>query len=212
MSSMLRLAAAVVIASAGPALAQQNMAHIHMGHVSDAWNDTPNGRGLLPTAVAEAEIAAQHAGFAASRPTDLDWMKMHVGHVAHAIDPSVEPSGPGLGYGVKAAAAGVAAHIGFAAEAGAASDNVKLHAPHVATSARNAVAWSDEVLVLADGVAGADEPGPAAEMVERIAFLAGAILDGTDADGDGTITWQDGEGGLAQASQHMGFMRAGEGM
>lgn len=38
------------------------------------------------------------------------------------------------------------------------------------------------------------------------------ILNGTDANGDGTIGWQLGEGGLAQAEQHRGFMRVGEGI
>ena len=38
------------------------------------------------------------------------------------------------------------------------------------------------------------------------------MLDGMDADGDGEITWQEGEGGLAQAAQHMQFMKEGEGL
>ncbi|MGH6943296.1 MAG: hypothetical protein ACREH6_03625, partial [Geminicoccaceae bacterium] len=91
---------------------EANMAHVHMGHVLTSWKDTPEQKGFLPTAQAEAELAAQHAGFAASRPDDLAWMKMHIGHVMNAIDPSVEPAGPGLGYGVKRAATGVAQHVG----------------------------------------------------------------------------------------------------
>ncbi len=81
------------------AMADKNMAHIHIGHVMTGWKDTPNKSGLLPTAIAEAKVAAQHAGFAASKPATLAWIKTHIGHVLHAVDPSVEPKGPGLGYG-----------------------------------------------------------------------------------------------------------------
>ena len=194
------------------AQADTNMAHVHMGHVLTSWQDTPDQQGLLPTAVAEAEIATQHAGFAAERPDDLAWMKLHIGHVMHAIDPSTMGEGPGLGYGVRQAAAGTAKHIQFAAESEGASDNVKLHATHVATSANNVVAWSDEILSLARQVESAQTAAEAAPLVERIKLLTQAILNGVDANGDGKVSWEQGEGGLAQAQQHMGFMKEGEGL
>ena len=189
-----------------------NMAHVHIGHVVTAWQDTPDQMGLLPTAQAEAEVAAQHAGFAASRPDDLDWMKLHVGHVLHAIDPSVEPQGPGLGYGVHRAAQGVAQHVRFAADSEGASDNVKLHATHVETSAGDVVAWSEQVVELGQEVQATSSAAEAAPLVAKIETLTQAILAGTDADGDGTASWEQGEGGLAQAAQHMQFMQEGEGM
>ena len=65
----------------------KNMAHVHMGHVTDSWGDTPNEMGLLPTAIAEAEIAVQHAGFAADQLDNLEWMQTHAKHVLHAVDP-----------------------------------------------------------------------------------------------------------------------------
>jgi hypothetical protein len=37
-----------------------NMAHAHMGHVLASWQEAPDQMGLLPTAQAEAEVAAQH--------------------------------------------------------------------------------------------------------------------------------------------------------
>src|SRR5690606_41520021 len=48
--------------------AQTNMSHVHMGHVLTSWQDTPDQMGFLPTAQAVAEVAAQHAVFAASMP------------------------------------------------------------------------------------------------------------------------------------------------
>jgi hypothetical protein len=189
-----------------------NMAHAHMGHVLTGWQDTPDQAGLLPTAVAEADVAVQHAGFAASRPDDLDYMKLHVVHVVHAVDPTAEPAGPGLGYGVERAAQGVAQHVGFAAESEGASDNVKLHAEHVATSAGNVVQWSERIVELGAAVEATTSAEAAAPMVAEIETLTLAVRNGTDADGDGQVTWQTGEGGLAQAEQHMEFMREGEGL
>ena len=189
-----------------------NMSHVHMGHVLTGWQDTPDQMGLLPTAQAEAEVAAQHAGFAASRPNDLDWMKLHAGHVLHAVDPSVESDGPGLGYGVQRAAQSVAQHVRFAADSEDASDNVKLHATHVETSAGNVVAWSQRIVELGQQVQAASSAGEAAPLVVEIETLTQAILAGTDANGDGTVSWQESEGGLAQAAQHMQFMQEGEGM
>ena len=192
--------------------AEPNMSHVHMGHVLTGWQDTPDQMGLLPTAQAEAEVAAQHAGFAVSRPDDLDWMKLHAVHVVHAIDPSVEPEGPGLGYGVQRAAEGAAQHVRFAADSEDASDNVKLHATHVETSAGNVVVWSQRIVELGQQVQTASSPAEAAPLVVEIETLTQAILAGTDANGDGTVSWEEGEGGLAQAAQHMQFMQEGEGM
>jgi len=204
--------AALFAAIAATAGAQQNMAHVHIGHVLTGWQDTPAGTGLLPTALEEAEVAETHAGFAVSKPGDLDWMKLHVGHILNAVDPVAEPDGPGLGYGVANAAAGVVAHVGFAAQSEGASDNVKLHATHVAASTGNVGVWTAEIVDLVGQVRAASEPATAAPLVEHIHALTLSILNGTDANGDGTVGWQQGEGGLAQAQQHMGFMRAGEGI
>ena len=90
--------------------ATDQAAHAHMGHTADGWGDTPEGAGLLPTAVVEAGIAAQHAALAAGAG-DLAGMKRHIAHVLNAIDPTVEASGPGKGYGVVKAAKGAATHI-----------------------------------------------------------------------------------------------------
>ena len=192
--------------------ADTNMSHVHVGHVLTSWQDTPDQMGFLPTAQAEAEVAAQHAGFAASRPDDLDWMQLHAGHVVHALDPSVEAEGPGLGYGVRQAAQGVAQHVRFAADSEEASDNVKLHAGHVETSAGNVVAWSERVVELGQQVQAASSAAEAAPLVAEMEDLTQRILAGTDANGDGTVSWEANEGGLAQAAQHMQFMQEGEGM
>ncbi len=186
-------------------------AHAHMGHVADGWRDTPDQVGLLPAAVAEAEIAARHAGLAAGSGS-LGAIQAHCGHVVNALDPSVEESGPGKGYGVVKAATGAATHIGLAANSGDASANVKAHANHVETSANNVVEWARRVIELCAEVKASEDQAAAAELAKEIQAMTQAMVSGQDADGNGRTSWGEGEGGLEQASFHMGLMKRGEGI
>jgi hypothetical protein len=185
-----------------------NMAHVHMGHVSDRFN-TPQGEGLLSTAMAEAKVVAQHAALVAESTDNLDQMKLHAGHVLHALDPKLEPKGPGLGYGVKPAAAGVVQHIEMAAKAEGASANVKTHAIHVATAAANVVKRADEMASLAQRVRAAGTAAEAAPLVSQLNALADQLISGVPNE-TGQIAWQ--TGGLQQAQQHMELMKKGEGL
>lgn len=198
--------------SVDQATAAGNMSHAHMGHVTKGWKDTPEGKGLLPTAIAEAKITIEHAGFAAKKPGDLKWMQMHTHHVLHAVDASLETKGPGLGYGVIKAAGGATKHINFAAKSDDASDNVRVHAVHVATTSQNTVARAKQIVALGQKVIGANSAAEASTLVLKIVMLSGQLLEGADANGDGKISWHQGEGGLNEATKHMGFMAKGEGM
>ncbi|HSG00803.1 MAG TPA: hypothetical protein VLA20_06710 [Vicinamibacterales bacterium] len=211
MKKVLSCAVLCLLVSIVAAAQQSNPARAHMGHVLDAMNGTPDGAGLLPTAMAEAAIAEQHAGLAAKMSGDLDAMKRHAGHVLHAVDPSAEAQGPGKGYGVKKAAAGIGTHIGLAAASEGASDNVKMHATHVAGAAESVVKRCDEIAALVSQIRAAASAADAAPLATKLHDLARQLTAGADANGDGRIGWQAPEGGLAQAQQHMGFMAAGEG-
>ena len=200
------------ILSGGLLLAQQNAAHTHIGHVMDGWRDTPEGQGLLPTAIAEAQIAAQHASLAAKDPNNLDAMKRHSAHVLHAVDPEQIESGPGLGYGVKQAAAGAAQHISAAANAEGASGAVRTHATHVATSAQNTVTRADKLVALAKNIAMTSSAEDASRLVAELNTLAQQLLAGADANGDGRTGWQQEEGGLEVAKTHANLMKQAEGL
>jgi hypothetical protein len=179
---------------------------VHIGHVVNGFDDAPGLRGLLPTATGEARIAAQHATLAAAQPTNLEYMKTHVGHVIHALDPSILAAGPGLGYGLKKAAAGVATHIELAGAAQGASQQVVLHSKHIAIAARNTSARVDQLLALAQKAQAATAAAEAAALVSQIASLADQLIAGSDANGDGRITWERNEGGLQHAEEHVRFM------
>jgi len=192
--------------------AQQGAGHNHIGHVMDAWNGTPDGVGLLPAALEEARIAAQHASLAAKDPSNLDAMKRHAAHVLHAVDPTQIENGPGKGYGVKQGAEGAAKHIQAAANTDGASDAIKTHATHVATSARNTVARADEIVALAKKIEMSSSAAAASGMVAELNTLAQQLLSGNDANGDGRTGWQEGEGGLEVAETHANLMKKAEGL
>ena len=201
------------ITFAGVSAAQaQNVAHVHMGHVSEGWNDTPDGQGFLPTAIAEAEIAVIHAELGVQQLDNLDWMKTHALHVLHTIDAGAIEAGPGLGYGVKKAASGVVKHIGFAAAADEATENITLHAFHVTSSANNTLSRIAELVGIIDTIQAASSASAAAPAAQQLLRHAIQLLDGRDANGDGSVTWHEGEGGLRNTAMHMGFMRDGEGL
>lgn len=202
------------LVSVGSATAQgaASATHMHVGHVADAFRDTPDGKGLLPTAVAEAEVVAQHARLMAGSTDNLDGMKTHAGHVIHAIDPTEVTNGPGRGYGLTRAAEAAVTHIEMAANADGASQNVKTHSVHVATSTRNTIARAEEILSLARQVREAASAADAAPLVQQLQTLASQLLPGVDADGDGRVGWAEGEGGLEVAVTHMGLLKTGEGL
>jgi hypothetical protein len=205
------LAAQAPGAQAPPA-APANPSHNHIGHVMTMWKDTPGTQGFLPVAIADAKVAAAHAGYMQKSPDNLDSMKLHAGHVLNALDPSLEMKGPGSGYGVKRAAAGASQHIELAAKSEGASKGVQTHAGHVTASLADVTQWTDAAIATAQKIRSAASASEAAPLVAELTVQINNINNGVDANKDGSIGWQTGEGGLAQANQHMMLMMKGEGL
>ena len=149
-------------------------AHLHIGHVVTNWRDTPGSRGFLPVAVDEARVAALHAGLAASAAS-LDDIKLHAGHVLHALDPAVEPKGPGTGYGVKAAATGARQHLDFAARADGATASITTHAVDVSSSLSNALESLGEAIAIAQRIRAATDVADARRLAAELAALTRRI-------------------------------------
>jgi hypothetical protein len=202
---MVALALAGALTNGNLASAQVGGAQMHIGHILDNFKDTPNQAGLLPAAFAEAKIAQEHAGLAAKTPDNLEAMKLHAGHVIHAVDPTVAAKGPGQGYGVKKAAAGVAQHAELAGKAEGASKNVQTQATYVAAWANNVVKWSDEVVDLAKRVQAATAAPAAAELVTELNQMVDQLLTGVEAVGRFQA-----QGGLKQAQERMDLLKKGE--
>lgn len=164
--------------SAPGGAAGSNPAHIHIGHVMTMWKDTPNTQGFLPVAVADAKVAATHAGLMQKSPDNLDFMKLHAGHVLHALDPTLEAKGPGSGYGVKRAAAGALQHIQLAAKSEGASQNVQIHAGHVSASLGDVTAWTDQAIATAQKIRAATSASEAAALVTEVIAQTNRIANG----------------------------------
>ncbi len=204
--------AAFMVAVLTAGASAQTPAQSHIRHAADTFRGTPDAMGLLPTAIAEAEIAHQHATLAGRDPTNLESMQRHMTHVIHALDAGRVEQGPGLGYGSILASQRAAQHTELAAASEGASDAVTTHAVHVATAARSAAAQAEQAIDLAEQIQEAESAEAAAELLASLTALTDAVLNGVDADGNGRIGWQEGEGGLAQASTHMGLIKQAEGL
>ena len=194
------LSAQAPAAAAAPALSP------HVGHVSTSFRDTPEQKGFLETALAEADVAIQHATLGMRDLTNLDAMKRHAGHVLHAIDPTQMATGPGKGYGVLKAATNTAGHIEMAGNAADAPQGVKTHSVHVATSAKNTVARANEIAALAKQIGEATTAEQAKPLFEQLNAKAQLLRAGLDANNDGRVGWQEGEGGLDMSKTHMDLM------
>jgi hypothetical protein len=212
------LAALAIVLPAGTALAQEPTSQppsieapgVHVGYVADAYHEAPGGVGLLPTAIAEAQVASQHAELAAGELYDVGALKSHVMQVLHALDPGLVVSGAGLGYGVRRAAQGIADHMERASAGDDASDNVRTHARHVIGSARSVIARSDRMVSLAQRVQSESSISTATSLASLLHAEAQALFAGRDADGDGLVGWAAPEGGLRQIQQHVTLLKRGE--
>jgi hypothetical protein len=151
-------------------------AHLHLGHVMTNWRDTPGTRGFLPVALDEARVAVLHAKLAA-RATSLDDIKLHAGHVLHALDPAIELRGPGAGYGVKKAVAGAQQHLDLAAKAEGATPNITTHAVQVSSSLADAQQWVDQAIAAAESIRAANDVADAAGRAADLAALVERISD-----------------------------------
>jgi hypothetical protein len=168
--------------------------HSHIGHVMIAWRDTPGTVGLLTVALSDTRVAAAHA-LLTSKSTGLDDLKLHAGHVLHALDPAVEPKGPASGYGTKKAIAGAVQHVGFAAAVENASAIVKSQAGVASATLTETSAVVDRAIAVAQNIRAATSPADATTLARELLTLTTEI-----------------GAGLDQAQQEMRVMMKAEGL
>jgi hypothetical protein len=187
-----------------------NMAMSHLEHVYKSWATTPDKKGFITVALEEASIARIHTDLALNSNDSLDSIKLHSQHITHAL--GGKGKGPGLGYGVSAAAKGVSKHVMLAAQSPGSSDAIQTHALHVSTSAKNVTTWSKSALKLTKKIEKTDDLQEARAYLNEVDGLIKAIVNGTDENNDGAVSWEKGEGGLEQAVIHINIIKAAEGI
>jgi hypothetical protein len=222
---------AITVSWSGTIRAQTtaNAAHMHIGHVMTGWKETPGEKGFLPTAIADAQVALEQVERADLEGRVNDFV-LYGGYVLNALDAGADTQTllkkayerlpttyvkieiPGTGYGIKRAVAGALQHVRLAAKSEGASDNVKLHAEHVAASLENVAKWTDEAIATARKLISTSDVGDGQILVDELTAQINRIAIGEDANADGQIGWQAGEGGLRQANTHMRLMMKGEGL
>ena len=205
-------AAALLALASTPLHAQASYVHARVGYVTDVYEGTPGLQGLLPTAVSEAAIAAQHVELANAAGASLYDVQLHASHVLHALDPTLTSGGPGLGYGARLAATTAASYIESIASDSTASDNVRTHVAHLRTIFATVLARLDRAVSLAQEIQATSNGPVAASLLGQLTAHVEGIAMGSDIDRDGRIGWQSGEGGLRQATQHLTLLRRGEGL
>ena len=145
-------------------------------------------------------------------PDNLDSLKLHAGHVINALDPSIEMKGPGSGYGVKKAAAGASQHVQLAAKSEGASKGVQTHAGHVTASSANVAEWTDAAVATAQKIRRCDIGRRSGAAVDRADRADQQHQQRPRCEQGRHHRLAGGEGGLAQANQHMMLMMKGEGL
>ena len=181
---------------------------VHIGHILTGLPGTPGDVGLATILEEELAIAQAHAGYAAADLEDWANIQLHTHHVRHAVDPAAETSGqgPGLGYGIVKAADGIVQHMEFSRDSADASESAKIHSVHVIAAARNVRFWAGKIVDRSGQIIGGASPISSAFYAEENLEQLGWILNGHDADGDGSISWDEGEGGLAQIKAHLSYI------
>lgn len=188
-------------------LAAQEQIHA----ITTAFFDTPNRMGLLPTGMAEAEIAAAYVRLAGRDSTNVGAMSGGMIHVLHAIDPDLTGGGAGLGYGFRRAAEGVRTAIQLATSVEGAPESLLYHAPFIESAATGAMARADDAVALARQIQGSTDAASTLRLVDRLAAVVRSMTWGEDRDGDGRIGADASEAGLAQALYHLELVRRMEG-
>lgn len=193
----------------------QDTAHAHILRVVNPEAVSVAELGFLRQALGEAGTAAEYAAFAAGgqqRPGDLQAMKTHAGNVLHALDPTRRESGPGLGFGLLEASRNAIERVRMAADAPDASDNVRTHAAHVVSCIRNTLERAHRVLEITERILATESAHEADRLSDELNTLGFQLRNGLDANGDGLVTWHDGEGGLYVAQEHMQMLMRREGI
>lgn len=206
MSRFLSVAvSALILGSQGFTVsAQSTRADSIVRSLSEFAEETPGNEGYLTIAETEATAALEHVALALSEPGSLDAIRVHLGHVDFVYSPAEGEAGPGTGYGLRSALLNVRESIQALLKSRGTPGSVREHADHMQASFANVYEWwSMSYAPLREGLRSRDGRDAVRAHAGRLEELLERMVNGVDADGDGTVGWQEGEGGLAQMRQHL---------
>ncbi|HEY4688877.1 MAG TPA: DUF420 domain-containing protein [Anaerolineae bacterium] len=187
-------------------------------------SDTPENAGYLVGLRQQAELVSEHVSLTdlALGTQDIEGIHRHAEHLINILEGlhgrhfgDVDGDGrvlnPGDGYGLLSTASGpgyvesVVQHAQTALEAPDATEQVKLHAQHVLIGAKNAGPWADQLDEKALELASVQDIATAQALLAEMRDLADKLLNGVDANGNGTIEPIEGEGTVYLAYVHAQF-------
>ena len=184
-----------------------------------ASDDAPEGQAYTIGLIRMSEELYRHAKAVngAAVIGDFDGMNRHIEHMLTLIQGQGGPDyrdfdgdgpihDPGDGYGILTYANSVRAQAQAALAAPDGTENVKIHAGHLLVLVNNMHTWGTEVVDLVirahQATASADQQALAGEALT----LTRRMLDGFDANGNGTIEPIPGEGGAFTLYFHSQYM------
>lgn len=133
------------------------------------------GTGFVPTALAEARVAATQAGRAAKGEGDLAARQQFAADVLHAIDPALAKSTLGGGVGVRPALQAVLAHLQTIVASDAKAD-VQRTVPAAVTATQQLLRRCDRIVALAKDLQSAVDLATADTLAAQLAPLTQALL------------------------------------
>ncbi len=213
------LLSGVLLLGMGCASQAPTISHVHIGHVVDGWETTPDQAGLIVTAENFAQTAYEAAERAAQTDATLESRKRDVELLVAATYPEYsgkkQNSDDGniqtAEFGIRTAMNQAARHIEFSANSDDSSANVRAGARQFTVNSQAVIDRCDIIAALGTDLLGVDSAEQANMLTAELVNLTRANLYGEDLNGDGVIGGQNpDEYGLEQLAVEIQDMIARE--
>lgn len=199
----------IVYSGRTPALLKQALTDVFVAASLPAADGKPAYEGsLLDGALAEAQIAATHAGLAAGA-TNVGGLQTHAEHTINILNGTmVDYNGngrgenPGRGFGLEYFLAEIERRLDRAAQEPGAGPVVQGQMELIRVCLANARRWKDEIVGLEQQFITASGLEAVAAQRAQSTALATALIEGIDLNRNGTVDPFEGECGLSQIATY----------
>jgi hypothetical protein len=172
-----------------------------------AASGTPQGKGVLTTALADAKTAAIEAAAAERASNDLLAMRLRAGIVLAALDPALSKTVTGT-YGVRPAVQAVVQQLTLLRAADTKADAVRM-VPAALTAAQNALRWCDGAIDLAQRMQSAQTAKEASALAPQLTTLIRQLAAGTNTSTEPHPIPSAADGGLLYVQLQMQMLKVG---